>query len=481
MGIPGLPALIESETKKYAVKSYDFSRFYGMRVGIDISLMTHQTVIAIRSSGKDLKNKEGQLTSHLHGIFYKLLNFLQNGMTPIPVFDGKSPDMKSFILEKRKSRKDKALKNIESIEDTEDEEYIKNFKQTFTPKKKDYDELKIMLNLMGIPYIEAPGEADAVLAWLAAKQDVNTGKRYIKGVVSDDSDMLALGAPYLFKDMLKYMGKNKKIKVISLNKALKKMELTMNQFVDMCVLIGCDYCPHIMGMGRKTALKLIKSHGSLKKVIKYLEKTGKFVVKSDSESESDSTSDNEININDNKLKKTKECMLKAADYFKNAVKKLDQSDNFVLTDDNLTLKKFQKNELLDFMINKHGFNQEKISEAVDRLSKYYDKMNITRENNKKFYTVTGKKNIFTQIDANVLKTSYYSGSEIEDNDEDNNEDNAIDNSVKEGFSDEKIKTKKDKNIDFLFNDTTKTKGNWKYISKPYFIPKKEKNQNNNDN
>ena len=162
-------------------------------------------------------------------------------------------------------RKERAEQNLKDLDDSENDEYIKNFKQTFQLKKKDIDEAQILLDLMGIPYIVAPNEADVICTWLAARYDSN-GKRYVKGVCSDDSDMLALGAPYLFKNMFHYMNKNKQVTIISLNKTLIHMNLSMDQFTDMCVLLGTDYCDNLKGIGPKKAYNLILKHGTLEKV-----------------------------------------------------------------------------------------------------------------------------------------------------------------------------------------------------------------------
>lgn len=371
MGINKLPKLINDVAGTTAVKSYKFSKFKDMSVSVDASLIIHQTVIAMRSSGHDMKNKNGELTSHLHGLFYKILIFLQNGMKPIFVFDGKAPDIKNKTIEKRRQRKEKAEKKLEEYSDSEDEEYIKQFKQTFRPTKENIREAQIMLDLMGIPYIVAPEEADVVCAWLAARNDSN-GKRYVKGVCSDDSDMLALGAPYLFKDMLRFMNKNKPVKVISLNKTLVKMNLTMEQFVDLCVLLGTDYCTNIKGIGPKTALRLIKKYGTLEKVFESLHKN------SDSE---------ELYSSDSETKTNEMCMFEARNYFRNALKKLDESKDFVLTDDQTELRKFQYEELMDFMCVKHNFDVTRIQTGVNRLEQYYKNMNVTRENTKKVHKI----------------------------------------------------------------------------------------------
>lgn len=394
MGIKGLPKLIKDIAGDTAIKVYKFSKFRGRVVAVDASLIIHQTVIAMRFSGKDMTNARGELTSHLNGLFYKILIFLQNEMIPIFVFDGKAPKLKNRTLEKRKSKKIQAEKILEEYSDSEDEEYIKQFKQTFTPKKEDIKESQILLDLMGIPYIIAPGEADVVCAWLASRRD-NNGKRYVDGVCSDDSDMLALGACYLFKDMLRFMNKNKLIKVISLQKTLENMHLDMDKFVDLCVLLGTDYCDNIRGTGPKSAYKLILKYGSLEKVLKFLGSKNRG---------SDSSNDSSSEMDESLSKTNIDCMYSARDYFKNATCELDKSKDFVITDDQLKLKKYQYEELMDFMCIKHNFDVTRIQTGINRLEEYYKKMGITRENNKKVHKILQPRSenyIFTEISDNI--------------------------------------------------------------------------------
>ncbi len=40
-----------------------------------------------------------------------------------------------------------------------------------------------------------------------------------------------------------------------------------DQFIDLCILLGCDYLDPIPKVGPNTALKLIREHGSLKAVV----------------------------------------------------------------------------------------------------------------------------------------------------------------------------------------------------------------------
>ena len=386
MGIRGLPTLIRAIAGNSAIQTYNFSKLSGMKISVDASLIIHQTVIAIRNSGKDMMNSRGELTSHLHGLYYKILIFLQNEMIPIFVFDGAAPSIKSKTIKKRLERRNQAESKLTDLSNSEGEEYIKNFKQTFKPTKENITEAKILLDLMGIPYIVAPGEADVICSWLAARHDSNK-KAYVNGVCSDDSDMLALGTPYLFKDMLRFMSMNKPVKVISLNKTLVKMNLTMEQFVNLCSLLGTDYCDNIKGIGPKNAYKLVSKYGTVEKVLHFIHK--KETIETDS---ADSDESDEKN--------NEQCIIEARDYFLTALKEIDNSDKFILTDDQLKLRKFQEEELLDFMCVKHGFDVVRIKNGIERLKKYHKNMNVTRKNNSKVHKIlkpVSENYIFTEL------------------------------------------------------------------------------------
>ncbi|CAH6420086.1 XPG family DNA repair endonuclease [uncultured virus] len=372
MGIKGLPNLIKKEAGSYAIRSYKFSKFKGKGwvVSVDASLMIHQTVIAMRSTGRDMKNCEGDITSHIHGLFYKILVFLQNSIIPIFVFDGKASELKQETLDKRRKIMTDAEKKLEELSDSEDEEYIKNFKKTFRITKRDTNQIKILLDLMGIPYISAQGEADPVCAWLASRKDAN-GRRYCKGVCSDDSDMLVLGAPYLFRGMSRFLSTNKSVEIISLEKTLSKMGLTMDQFIDMCVMLGTDNCVNIPGIGPVGSLKLIRAHKTLQKVLGVV---GRRVDEDD---------DKAVEA----FKVRAQRMIEAQLYFKTALADIDADESFVITDSQLTLRQFQYEELMDFLCVKHGFDIERISIAINRFKEYYKMLGVVRPNTSKVHTI----------------------------------------------------------------------------------------------
>ena len=60
------------------------------------------------------------------------------------------------------------------------------------------------------------------------------------------------------------------IQEVNYSKALIGLGLNHDQFVDLCILLGCDYCDTIKGIGPKTALKLIKEHNNIETILKHL-------------------------------------------------------------------------------------------------------------------------------------------------------------------------------------------------------------------
>lgn len=58
---------------------------------------------------------------------------------------------------------------------------------------------------------------------------------------------------------------------------LEELQLTPDQFIDVCILCGCDYCGRIPGIGPTKALDLVRQQGAMEGVLAKLDRT-KFVV-----------------------------------------------------------------------------------------------------------------------------------------------------------------------------------------------------------
>jgi flap endonuclease-1 len=98
---------------------------------------------------------------------------------------------------------------------------------------------------------------------------------------SQDFDSLMYGAPRLIRNLSitgrrKLPRKNVYIKIepeiIELSDFLSKLNITHSQLIDIGLLVGTDYNPKgVVGVGPKTALKLLKKHLTLQKALMNLE------------------------------------------------------------------------------------------------------------------------------------------------------------------------------------------------------------------
>ncbi|RKF56718.1 Flap endonuclease 1 [Golovinomyces cichoracearum] len=218
-------------------------------------------LIAVRSNGEMLTNEDGETTSHLMGMFYRTLRIVDNGIKPVYVFDGAPPKLKSGELAKRFQRKASANESLEEAKETGTAEEIEKFsRRTVRVTREHNAECQRLLKLMGIPFIIAPTEAEAQCATLA-----RAGKVY--AAASEDMDTLCFNSPVLLRHLTFSEMRKEPIQEIFMDKILIGLDMDREQFIDLCILLGCDYLDPVPKVGPHTALKLIREYGSLDKFV----------------------------------------------------------------------------------------------------------------------------------------------------------------------------------------------------------------------
>ncbi|KAK5661772.1 hypothetical protein OQA88_9873 [Cercophora sp. LCS_1] len=263
MGIKSLFSIIKDEAPD-AVKEGEIKNQFGRKVAIDASMSIYSFLIAVRSDGQQLTNESGDTTSHLMGMFYRTLRMVDNGIKPLYVFDGAPPKLKSGELAKRFQRKQEAHEGLEEAKETGTAEDIEKFsRRTVRVTREHNADCQRLLKLMGIPYIVAPTEAEAQCAALA-----RAGKVY--AAASEDMDTLCFNTPILLRHLTFSEQRKEPIQEIFVDKVLEGLGMERKQFVDLCILLGCDYLDPIPKVGPSTALKLIRDHGCLEKVVEWM-------------------------------------------------------------------------------------------------------------------------------------------------------------------------------------------------------------------
>lgn len=239
----------------------------GKAIAIDAYNALHQFLSIIRQrDGTLLKDASGEVTSHLAGLLYRTSNLVEKGIKPIYVFDGKPHPLKMDTLNGRKAIKEKAMEEWERAKERGDmEEARKKAQQTSVLSKEMVEEAKKLLDGLGIPYVQAPGEGEAQASFMCMKGDADA-------VSSQDFDCLLFGAPVLVRNVAitgkrKMPGRQIWVNVlpekIVLQEMLSSHGITREQLVDIAILVGTDFNKGVKGIGPKTALKLIKKYGSI--------------------------------------------------------------------------------------------------------------------------------------------------------------------------------------------------------------------------
>jgi flap endonuclease-1 len=248
--------------------------FSGKVLAIDAFNTLYQFLAIIRQpNGTPLMDRQGRVTSHLSGIIYRTSNFVEAGIKPVFVFDGEPPRLKARTLQSRGEIKRRAEREWrEAVEIGDLATARTKAMQTSRLTGEMVEQSKRLLDLLGIPTVQAPGEGEAQASAMA-----RDGTAY--AAASQDFDALLFGSPRLVKNLAisgrrKLPRKEVYVEVhpeeISLEATLANLGITREQLVDMGLLMGTDFNEGVKGIGPKKALALIKKHGSLEGALQEL-------------------------------------------------------------------------------------------------------------------------------------------------------------------------------------------------------------------
>jgi len=329
-----------NELVKEVSRTITFENLLGKPIAIDAFNTIYQFLAIIRQrDGTPLKDYNGNITSHLSGLFYRTINFFEHRIKPIYVFDGTPSELKLDTIKERKKIKEEAKEKMIKAQEAEDFREARKFAQQTSKLSTDMiEESKKLIEYMGIPIVEASSEGEAQSAYLVDKGDA-------WACASQDYDTLLFGGERLVRNFA--VSRSKKVKdtmvtldieYVSLSKLLEYLEISREQLIEMGLLIGTDFFEGIPGIGQHKALDLIKKYGSIQNIVDKGITVGK----------------TEIQIAPEIIEQVKTIFLKPEikkDYPKLKWKKID----------------FEKIE--ELLIEQHNFSKQRVENALDRLRK----------------------------------------------------------------------------------------------------------------
>ena len=249
MGVPHLNALFCSQCPQ-GVEKKSLHTFNGWKVAVDTSIYMYR----YKEQGVLLEN------------MFNLVNMLKkNNIVPCFIFDGKPPEEKKAIIKARKKERETAETEynqiatlVEANPEMADDVKKQNIAKMETLKQKmtritsrDIQNVKTLLDGMGVIWVEARGEADLLCARLC-------NKRFVNACLSDDMDMFVYGCPVVWRHISILQET-----VVSYNLGVicDTLGMTKDELTEVCVASETDYN---YGAERKTNL-----HATIKLMRRY--------------------------------------------------------------------------------------------------------------------------------------------------------------------------------------------------------------------
>jgi flap endonuclease-1 len=207
----------------------------GRSVAVDLPNAIYRHLFQIRGAdGAPYRNREGRKIGHLLGLCNEISSIARAGLRPILVFDGRTPRLKEATARQR----------LETG----------SAEKGFRLDEEMNREMKEALNALGLPWVQAPEEAEAQAAFMTM--------RGTWAAFTNDYDALLFGASRVVRRLSKAWAD-----LVVLSEAQERLQLDRRHIVRIGVLMGTDYDPGgVAGVGPKRAVELVKAHGSMEEI-----------------------------------------------------------------------------------------------------------------------------------------------------------------------------------------------------------------------
>lgn len=303
MGIKNITKLLK-KFNNIGISVKHISDYANKTIAIDFSNYAYKFVYHI-------KKHSYHKYHYIESMFNLVCTLRKYNITPVFIFDGEPPNEKHNELQRRNQERQKReekkatimkdIINIINVETQSDNNEIKfngtiidtismitnNKYSGITINENDDEHLSKLISeakkidnqclyvteqhvkycaalfrYLGVPYVYGGNEADDMCGFLHKKG-------YVDACMSDDTDMLAHGIKIVLRDYNFYTGN---LHEYNLEGICQDLDLNYSQFLDMCILCGCDYCK-IYGIGPNRSYNIIKKYGNIENSMEYIQKT----------------------------------------------------------------------------------------------------------------------------------------------------------------------------------------------------------------
>ncbi|NWX34422.1 GEN endonuclease, partial [Notiomystis cincta] len=211
----------------------NLSSLRGKTLAVDLSLWVCEA--------QTVKKMVGVVTKpHLRNLFFRFSFFTSMGVKLVFVMEGEAPRLKADTMSKRNEMRYGPSKKAGAA---------RTGRSLFKAMLKECLEL---LECLGVPWVQAAGEAEAMCAYLNAKGHVD-------GCITNDGDVFLYGAQTVYRNFA-MNAKDPHLDSYTMSSIKEKLGCDRESLIGLAVLLGCDYLPKgVPGVGKEQALKLIET------------------------------------------------------------------------------------------------------------------------------------------------------------------------------------------------------------------------------
>nr|XP_020823086.1 flap endonuclease GEN homolog 1 [Phascolarctos cinereus]XP_020823087.1 flap endonuclease GEN homolog 1 [Phascolarctos cinereus] len=204
----------------------------GKTLAVDLSLWVCEALTVKKMVGAVVK-------PHLRNLFFRISSLTLMGVKLLFVTEGDAPELKADVMSKRNETRYGPPQN-----------------RTYRPTRSSFQavlkECLDLLECLGIPWVQAAGEAEAMCAYLNAHG-------YVDGCLTNDGDAFLYGAQTVYRNFTMNT-KDPHVDCYTMSSIKRELGLDRDSLIGLAVLLGCDYLPKgVPGVGKEQALKLVRT------------------------------------------------------------------------------------------------------------------------------------------------------------------------------------------------------------------------------
>ncbi|XP_057287793.1 flap endonuclease GEN homolog 1 isoform X2 [Pezoporus wallicus] len=190
----------------------------GKTLAVDLSLWVCEA--------QTVKNMIGVVTKpHLRNLFFRISFLTSMGIKLVFVMEGEAPRLKADTLSKRNEMRYGPSKKVRAA---------RTGRSVFKAILKECLEL---LECLGVPWVQAAGEAEAMCAYLSAEGLVD-------GCITNDGDVFLYGAQTVYRNFA-MNAKDPHLDCYTMSSIKEKLGCDRESLIGLAILLGCDYLPKI--------------------------------------------------------------------------------------------------------------------------------------------------------------------------------------------------------------------------------------------